>query len=52
MDKCGLFGNKQNEMASIKITVVTNYELQKGHGHLAQENKYCTKYHCEHSAPV
>jgi len=35
MNKCG---NKQNGVPSIKITVVMNYKLQKGHGHLAQEN--------------
>ena len=45
LSKCGVFGNKHKWMASTKITVVTNYELQTGHGHLAQENKYCTKYH-------
>jgi hypothetical protein len=52
MNKCGLFGNKHNGMAPIKITAVTGYELEKGHGHLAQENKHCTKYHCEHVAPL
>jgi len=51
MNKCGLFVNKHNGMASIKITAVMIYELQNGHGHLAQENKYCTKYHYEHVAP-